>query len=290
MHKRAKYQSCLFSVLLSVLVCWSAGAQQTNTPATSAMPFSSVHDNAGLGSASVVTAADNFVTGHLRVGTRITGYAFTHITGLHVDTHSGDESGTDSSFLGSINKLEADQNYMPVKIYADWFFTRDWGIELTWDKVIAASHSVHPDDTDVTDGKWDIKGPILSMIGRYCNSTRVTPYGGIGITYMFTDFDAAPYWSLRMSPAQWAANGYSDYPLIGSQTMDTDNALGFVAFGGCDVEVAHNFLLDVYARYMNVAVDTHYYINLPGGGYEDHGWYKIPLSNVALGLGVTYAF
>jgi len=222
---------------------------------------------------------DGYVAGHLEVGTRLTGFMLL-------------EDSRDY-FLGSINKLNEVQNALPVKLYADWFFTQNWGIELMWDQVRAETATQDAEDTPShSDGDFVITGPILSVIGRYPNSSDWIPYGGAGIAFMTATFDHTTWWHTGFpSEEDWVDNGSPETTLNGlTRTMEPDNAIGIVAFGGCDYKITDNLLADFYLRYMNVQLDNHYFMSMYGSPYDDRGWYSIPMHNVALGLGIAYAF
>ncbi len=317
---QVKCRSYLFSLVLSVSMCLSVEAQQTNRLASTTKPVSSVKqapsvsDDSAFDAAPFVDAADDFVAGHLRVGTRLTGYAFAHITGLHLDPNSNIKdqhnpvSGVEETFLGSITKLDAVQNYWPQNLYADWYFTPSLGVELTWAEIRAQTVSVDKTETPShSDGDWDIKGPVVSVIGRYNNPSKWTPYGGAGLALMSSRFIHSTWWHTGFpSEEDWVANGSPNMSINGEyRTMQTDakrswaevvlpgldvDDVGFVVFGGCDYTIMDHLLANVYVRYMNIEIHNHYYITLPGGGIDDRTWYTIPLSNIAAGVGVSYAF
>jgi outer membrane protein W len=221
-----------------------------------------------------------YAAGHLQVGTRMTGFMLLE--------------DTSDSFIGSIDKLNKIENYWPLKLYADWYFTRYWGVELAWDQVKAESATQEKpgDSASHSDGDWVITGPILSVIGRYPNSSHWIPYGGVGLAFMSSTFDHATWWHTGFgSEEDWVANGSPDTTLNGlTRTFEPDNTIGTVAFGGCDYKITDNLLADFYLRYMNASVDTHYFMSMNGSMLDNRGWYSIPLTNVALGLGLAYAF
>ncbi|MBA4388201.1 MAG: hypothetical protein C0404_09485 [Verrucomicrobia bacterium] len=204
-------------------------------------------------------------------GTRITWFMLTD------DKRKEDLS---DSFYGSINELKDKQNFLPVKFFADYYFTPYLGIDLTWDqaKVTARKIGGH------TDGTFDLKGPIVSIIGRYRNETTCTPYAGIGLAYMLASFDPDYNWQYAIDPETGAyKNG--DYF---NQNFHPDNPFGFVVSAGAAFNVDGNWDVDLYLRYTSVRLNfTHktYW----GDEETDAADVRLPLDNVALGIGVRYS-
>jgi len=226
---------------------------------------------------SAGATSTSFLAGHLELGTRIT-----HFILVDEDDSSG--------FLGSIDHLGDEQDYIPYKLYADWLFCPYCGLELTWDHVGAIAKTSAADNH--TDGKFVLDGPILTAIGRYPNSSVFQPYAGLGAAFYMTDFEAEDWWALGFaSPQDFADLGSPSEPRNGkSRSIETDDTVGFVATAGTDIKITKNWSADIYARYTAVDVDAHFTLLTNGKVTEDKGTYTIPFDNYALGAGLKYVF
>jgi outer membrane protein W len=213
---------------------------------------------------------------HLELGTRMTYFIL-------------QDSSDDGGFLGSIVELDDQQDYIPWKLYATWMFNAKWGIELTWDQVQA--EAITADTDSHSDGDFELTGPILSATYRMDARGSFSPYAQLGIAWMLGDFE----------PVQWWALGYdkeSDWVLLGStdevrngitREIDVEDSLGLVASVGSGVRISERWSADLYLRYMWLEADTtftEYRSGKPIAGDSS----TIPFSNLALGLGATYAF
>lgn len=205
------------------------------------------------------------------IGTRITHY---ELKTDHKDT-----------FLGHINEMEALQDHAPTKLYADWWFCRYSGMELTWDQVKARTHNEDPEG--ISDGNMIARGPIVTLMLRYPNTTRVTPHVGVGMAFMSVSFDEEPWWALGYASPQ-------DYEALGRpavsrgktrEMLPKDSANGVVVVAGLDVRLTRHWSADLYLRDMDLDTEM---------GYRTAGDVKsartIPLGNTAMGAGVKYVF
>jgi len=200
-------------------------------------------------------------------------------------THFQLETERKNTFLGHIDKLEAIQDNSPTKLYADWWFCRYVGVELTWDCVEARTHNDDPEG--ISDGNLTAQGPIATLMARYPNKTRVTPHVGFGWAFMSVAFDEEPWWALGYaSPESYAELGS---PAVARgktrEMLPEDSARGVVVVAGLDVRISRHWSADLYWR--NMDIDTMM-------GYRTAGDVKdarnIPLSNMAMGAGVKYVF
>jgi opacity protein-like surface antigen len=224
----------------------------------------------------------NWLADHVQIGTRITRF----------NLMTTSRTGNGKSFLGSIQELDAVQDYWPTKIYADVYPIRYLGIELTWDEARARTGAwSYPDYPYHSDGDFVISGPIVSLIGRYPNSTKFTPYAGVGIAFLHAKFLPTAWWHGGFSsPGAWEAAGSPDeivMPVIRNIDVNSVNATVYVA--GCDYSVTDNLLAGVYVRYMEVSLDASFSEEV-SGTVVPLGTYSIPMDNIAYGLGVSYAF
>ncbi len=222
-----------------------------------------------VGSAAVAdeTAKDgktwsSCLTDRVEVGTRVTYFK------LEDDQKNAEAtSKAEGSFYGSITELDAQQNYIPLKLFVDYKFTKYVGAEVTVDEIQADTITRSDGHNDGTVDMW---GPIVSLFGRYPNSTRFIPYAGAGMVYFWSDFKEEESWK--------HGNG-------NDQTFDLDDSTGWVAYGGVSAKVTGRWFADLYVRHMDIDVDgTHY------NHGRNTGVFTFPMSNDAVGLGVRYIF
>jgi outer membrane protein W len=191
------------------------------------------------------------------------------------------------SFLGTINGLNEDQCSLPIKFFADWFFTPTWGIEITWDTIKARTGTQEGD----SDGTFTLKGPIISLIGRYVNDSSWTPYGGIGLAFFWADFDYDPawYWGFP-SDQEWIDAGRPSEPHLGKiRTMDLNNPIGILLNAGCEYRISDRWSADLYLRWTDVDVKAEALIYVDEELWRTAGPAKIPMDNIAVGLGIRYS-
>lgn len=232
----------------------------------------------------------DFVAGHLEVGTRITSFKLL--------------KENKDSFLGSIDHLDAKQDLAPFKIFAHWFFTPRYGIELAWDHIEAATVTTEDGHSD---GNIVLTGPIITVFARHPmdimikeKALTLVPYGGIGFVILDASFEHESWWHHGFSEDQWpdaearynewVASGSPPWPNGGYQrTMNLDDTIGFVLSAGCATKINKSLSIDFYLRYMDVDVDDKYTLSRYGEVFHVE-YATFPMSNYALGLGIKYAF
>lgn len=175
----------------------------------------------------------------------------------------------------SINYLNAVQQYLPVKIYAQWSLMENFGIEATWDKIEAEART-HGDGENYSDGNMLLSGPMISFFREFPVETKnwLSKVSlGIGFAYLFGDFEEAYWWKYRVGAIQ---------------TMEIDDEFAFLATAGWTWNLKGRWDIDIYLRYLRAnAVDT-FTIR-----YEDpdkNTQVRIgtfPLDNVAFGIGIS---
>lgn len=270
MNKTHKHENLAGAFLLAILLVGGPALAGTLTePLT-------VNDTIK----STSSEEPDFLAGHLQIGTRITGFMLLK-----------DKS---DSFIGSIDQLDEEQDLLPTKLYADWYFSPYWGLDLTWDHATAKTATQDKTDTPThSDGSFKISGPIISLIGRYPNPSDWIPYGGAGVAIMSARFDAATWWYTGFpSESDWEEYGSPSQTLNGLNRViePKKNAIGYVAFGGCDYKITDHLLVGAYVRYMNIKLDAHYYLTINGVDIDDRGDYSIPMHNMVAGIGTSYLF
>lgn len=202
------------------------------------------------------------------LGTRVT---WTYLTDNKRIVSATSESM--GSFYGSINQLDVNQDYLPLKLFVDYSFCPKGGIELSWDSL--SVQTITRSDRH-TDGNLNLCGPALSVFARCPLDYGLTPYAGAGLAYYSVNFDEDADW--HAPPGR---------PEI--QTMDFDHTWGALIYGGLIWTFAEHWSADLYLRYTKVqdAVGTHW-AGPDGDAYN--GEPHIPLSNITTGLGLRYNF
>ncbi|MEI7437600.1 MAG: hypothetical protein WCL16_12425 [bacterium] len=202
----------------------------------------------------------------LEVGTRVTYFMLEDVT-----------RGADNHFYGSIDKLDATQDLIPYKLFADYLVSPYWGFDLTWDDI--QSDTITTSDGH-NDGQLVLWGPMLSAFARYPNQTRFTPSAGAGVTYLFADFQENPEW---MHPAT--------NPGIDFQTFSPDNTFGWLVYVNLATHITGHWYADLYLRHLGADVQGVHSLKKVGEDFVHHqGDFNFPVSNDAVGIGVRYAF
>ena len=223
-----------------------------------------------------VENAPSPLAGRLEVGTRVTYFIL--------------QDDSSDSFLGSINQLNDEQDYIPYKLFADWMITPAIGVELTWDDLKAGAQTDEVDEH--VDGDFELMGPVVTVFGRYKNKTIFTPFAGAGLSYMFGDFEETQWWAMGYShESDWAALGYPDEARHNiTRRIDVDDSLGWILTCGSDVRITPRLSANLYARYEYLEADATFVEKRGEVDVVNHESSSIPFSNFALGLGVKYVF
>ncbi len=188
---------------------------------------------------------------------------------LHVDLQA-DTKGRpfDGSFIGSIYKLDAEQDYMPLRPYAQ-VLTRVGRIELGAGISYDALEVATVDDGG-GDGDIEMKSWLFYLVGAYPNESRFTPFAEIGYANYSNSFNPIP---------SWYANGLRNFKL-------DDSSAPYFA-GGCDYAVRDDLSVNVYIRYVDVDIDGFYVFR---GDNRPPEAFTFTLEHIAYGVGVKYIF
>jgi outer membrane protein W len=229
---------------------------------------------------------DSYLKDTLQIGLRETYQTLT-------DSDSGAKGGTqgEGTFLGTIYALDEVQNYLP-NLYATYFFSKYWGVELAYDSAEAETVATSIGSSIIkSDGDVSLAGPTLSLVGRYPNRTKFTPYVSVGLGYYFGDFDEEAHWALGYSdPSAYEAAGSPSTSYNGKiRVMDVDNAFGLVMATGCAYRLTDRLSLDLSLSYTNVTADATFYGYQYGVLYTEQDG-SFPLDNVAVRAGITFTF
>ncbi len=172
------------------------------------------------------------------------------------------------NYLGSIDRLNEKQPRLPYP-FINYHFQPNWGISLAFDRFGAETIKTVSRNESDTDGTIYVRGPVLSLRGRYPNESRLTPFCEAGLAYYFGKF---------AHDHQWRHVG-------ASRIMDINDTVAVVLAAGMDVGIYGGWSLQLYARYNNAKVK---------GTYTRDGLYMesatLPLKHFAYGIGTLYSF
>ncbi len=235
----------------------------------------------------VNTFISTYLEDKVSIGARITHRTLT-------DSDSGHEGGLRGSgtYLGTIWAIDEVQNYMP-HIFVDYSVNERWSIELAYDYIegeTLATSIQEPQTGTKSDGNVSLSGFTISLLGRYPNQTKFTPYGGIGIGYYRGDFEETAHWGLGYySEEHYIREGSTGLPYEGrTKSMSVENSFAFLVTLGTRYALPYNCYLDASVQYVKVEADVNYQPTEWGVdlSYSRDGIF--PLDNIAVKLGIAY--
>ena len=194
-------------------------------------------------------------TSKWELGTRSTYYVFR-------DNTKGKKF--DGSYVGSLYELKDDQNYWPIKLFAQYMVCPYLGVGASYEHVEAVTW-----DGGGTDGTVELSGPVFYLTGRLPDYNLIRPYAEIGLAYLQSSFDYDP---------TWYAQGRHEMEL-------EDYSLGLSVALGADVLLTDYWSVNLLARYTEASVDAQVYTY---GKQTDHG--NFAMDYFTFGLGAKYAF
>jgi hypothetical protein len=174
----------------------------------------------------------------------------------------------ENSFIGSIYKIEADQDYGQIRPYVQFEAPAgpvDVGIGVSYDAFDVATA-----DSGAGDGDIELRCWLFYVTVAWPNQTRFKPFGEIGLFYSENNFDPLPSWS---------ADGLREF--------DLENEQSIYFAGGCEISIYENWSLNIYARYTDFHLHGTYIFR--GDDREPTPFY-FTLEHVAYGLGAQYRF
>lgn len=209
----------------------------------------------------------------LEIGTRILYVTLDEDTRNGTLIPTGDPSRPTAyvnRFLGTINQLDVEQEYAPIRLYLQYFLSEHVGVGVSYDRL-----EVDTRDESGSDGILKMDGPILYGIARKAFGNGATPFAELGIGIYGTSYDPDPNWQ-NAGPR-------------GRRVMDTEDPVAFVIGLGVDYNVTETLSLNLYARaVLNATVDAEaYYSKNPGNPFAEG---EFPLDYYGFGIGVKYAF
>jgi len=173
------------------------------------------------------------------------------------------------SFIGSINRLEADQDFWALRPYvqvtgklADWL---EIGVGAGWDKLVITTL-----DQNTGDGDVHMQARFLYFIASIPNPSRLTPYIEIGKGNYRNSFRPLPAWSED-----------------GKRAFELENSTARHIAAGCDIALYEGVSLNLYVRKSDVEVDGTYIFR---GDSRPDTPFTFTMEHVAYGCGLQYVF
>ncbi len=179
------------------------------------------------------------------------------------------------SYIGSLNYIDEEQDYLPNRLYAQYFLDDVLGVGISYDAVEAKTLERNRGGDPASDGSGDgyvgAQGVILYLVARYANTSAFTPFAEVGAGFYSSYFDENAGWS----------DG-------GRRYMDTEDAVAFVLAAGSDYAFTDNLSANLYIRLVD-GLDVDVESRQRG---IDHAVQpgSFPLDYFGLGLGLKYAF
>ncbi len=214
-----------------------------------------------------------YIAGRLQIGSRSTYRSLRDADSGHKGEGFG--SGT---YLGTIYALDEKQNLAPFSPYLSWSFSDYLGIEFAYDHFEVKTVATNGYDMrDKTDGDLELSGLVVSLLARYPNKTRFTPWAGLGLFFYSTSFDPNPDWT----HSKRIANAYNH--------MSVDDVNGVALSLGVDWKLEEHWILNLSCQYMSMDVDAVYKGYLNDVHYTTQPG-QFPVNNISVRLGLGYQF
>ncbi len=235
------------------------------------------------------TPLDDPLAGHLRVGLQY------HRTYLHDHTRL-----LNDSFRGSITHLEVQQDESPfTALTLEWRFNSYIGTQFSWEQVRARTRTTQENSTlNHTDGDIFLFGPGLTLLLRYPNPTRLTPFLGLGATWLNAEFEHNPAWQNGFSGPDreakydaWVASGRPPWPNKGyRRTITLEDCPAWILTYGLDVRITDQLDASLFVQIMEVdGVDLTQRITFVNK-LSDTQMGSFPMSNTSYGAGLRWTF
>ena len=225
--------------------------------------------NAFAGSHANSTMDDfyrSYINKHLSIGLRMSYFTFTDSSKKTYDADGNLVGG----YTRGISTYDLDERQTAIPTpYLIYDFNQYVALQVAWEYVEGRAWTLDTADPHY-DGDLKLSGPSFLLRGSYPNESMFTPFAGIGMAFLFADFDAE---------SSWSAGGY--------RNMDADDTLGLLISGGVSADVYENVIVDLSISYMDADSDARYWIR---GEEHDRASWSFPASSVLFQLGVRYMF
>jgi len=202
----------------------------------------------------------------LVVGTRITSYGLKE-----------KERPLNNRYLGSINKIDEDQDYMPTKIFLNYFPVPWGGVGVSYEKIRAVTITDWKAGVGAySDGTFEVDGPIFYGILALTNRTRVTPFVELGMMIPSGSFEANSAWA--------NAHGIQGYQNLVVQDVHGGEEWAV----GCDIRIKEGWSCNLIYREITAEMIVDHV--LQGSVNEQNSNRSFDISSRFVGGGISYHF
>ncbi len=221
---------------------------------------------------SVSSFYDRFIRDHLSIGLRVSHFSFTDPSERTYDENGNLAGGYVRGI--STYDLEEQQTYTPYP-YILYSVNPYIALQIGWERIEGRAWTLDFADPHY-DGDAIYRGPSFTVLGRWDNDTRFTPFAGAGIAKLEGDFDE---WH------NWSAGGL--------RNMTCDSATGYlftlgssISTEGTSYAICDRIEIDVSVSYMKLESDARYWL-APEAPHNRAHW-TWPADNILFQIGVRY--
>ena len=250
----------------------SARSGQTPSALASTTAFSGSASGGGWKLPGPVESLySKFVRDHLSLGLRVSHFSFTDPSERTYDQNGNLAGGF--TFGISTYDLEEQQTYTPYP-YLLYAFTPYIALQVGWERIEGRAWTLDFADPHY-DGDAIFRGPSFTLLGRYDNRTRFTPFAGVGIALFDGELD---------EEEDWTAGGFRK--MTASDTKGYLFTLGSsISTEGTSFSICDRVEIDISASYMLLESDARYWLAPES---RDRAHWTWPADNILFQIGVRY--
>ena len=174
----------------------------------------------------------------------------------------------DNSFVGSITRIEADQDLLGFRPFAQATTQRGrmrFGLGISMDAL-----TIDTRDSGGGDGAVEMDSWMFYAYASYLTRSRFSPFAELGIARYDNSFDPKP---------EWSAGGLRRFVL--------DDSSSVYLAAGCTYEITEHWHVEFYLRRVDVDVDGQFILATKPDRPEA---LTFTMEHIAYGLGGTYRF
>ncbi len=251
-----------------------ASAASKRMPGTVAS-LAAISSSASAGSWTPPAAASDFYSmfleDRLSIGIRASHFIFTEPSEKTYD-ENGNLAGGYTWGISTYD-LEERQKYIPYP-YVLYKFTPYVALQIARERIEGRAWTLDRNDPHYN-GNMILSGPSFTLLGRFPNRTRFTPYGGIGFARLDARFQEGGSWSGGGRRIMRAEDTTGYIYTIGSS----------VSAEGTSLAILDNIELDLSVTYMRAESDASYRLLPETSDRADWTW---PADTVLVQLGIRY--
>ena len=213
---------------------------------------------------------ESMLSERLEIGVRISYFSFRDPT-RRSDVPPGAPPGGYTPDI-SIYTLGEQQDWFPYP-YVRYNFTPFVGAQLGWERLEGSAETFY----DRADGNAVLKGPSLSLYGRYPLERQwgypwdhVTPFAALGAVFFSGSFD---------HDSGWHAGGL--------RNIKVDDEIGFLFTLGASIAIVDQFAIDLLFSHIRARPDAAYWMR-GDRGYRAE--WQFPMDSWVYQIGAKYTF